>query len=90
MAVAFENGDRNLSTGDAVTSLARSPVVVRSMRKLKAEDTLPECKRSLQVRDCDSSVISGNNTKRSRHRSPANVQTPIHKDYGTRQAPSIR
>lgn len=63
MSVTFEDGDRDLGTGHAGDFTSKVAGVMRPMRKLEAENISPESKRPFEIRNCDPSMIGGDNTK---------------------------
>ena len=57
VAVTLKNRDRNFSAGHAGDFTCQCTRVMRPMRQLETEGTLPEGQRSLEVRNGDTSVI---------------------------------
>jgi len=61
---SLQDGDRDLSTGHAGDFTGEITRMVRPMRKLEAEDILPERQRPFEVRDRETGVIRCNDVKR--------------------------
>src|SRR6266480_253999 len=64
VAVTFEDGERYFSAWHAGDFTGEITSMMGPMRKLEAEDILPEVQRALQVRDRDTGVIRGDYAKR--------------------------
>jgi hypothetical protein len=59
----LQNCERDFSTGHASDFTGELAGMMRAMRKLEAENSLPESERSVEVCDCDTGVVGGNDAK---------------------------
>jgi hypothetical protein len=71
-----ENGDRNLSAGHSGDFTGEVTGMMRPMRKLEAEDILPEGQRPLEVCHRNTGVIRGDDVKRRSAHRKHKVQRP--------------
>jgi hypothetical protein len=72
----FEDSEGDLGARHSGDFAGEVTCMMRPMRKLEAEDSLPESERPFEIRDCDAGVIGRDDSKRrSAHAdSSANVQ----------------
>ena len=62
--VTFENSDRDFGAGHASDFAGQLAGLMRPMRKLEAENILPERDRPLEIRDRETRVVRCNDVKR--------------------------
>src|ERR1700720_636554 len=59
----FHNREFDLSAGHSRNLTGHFARLMRAMRKLKAENILPKFERAIEIRNCDASMIGGDNSK---------------------------
>src|SRR5882724_10469576 len=72
----FHNRELDLSAGHSRNLAGHFARLMRAMRKLKAENILPKFERALEIRNCDASMIGGDDLEFS-HALKGGTRSPL-------------